>query len=333
MYDNFIRLGALQEERMSKKRVPESSGNYYVLYSSIIAPADGIYDLLTGDIKPNLLFVNQQKTIPDIKTVVLKKGANPIVLLYDNACETYLVVRKSGVPRPERKDVSMSWYGDEGVLPFDYSSGNNNSGLFAFESAPGLRALTFAAYGKPNVWVNGIQNEIVTGKKQSDGLTNYNVNLKNPESAGAQVVINIEYQPGYCGAAAIPRFIEQKCNEGTFNLGDWSKNDGLKAYSGGAWYRKTIQLTSSELKNRLEFDLGDLVSSAEVIVNGKSCGVRLSPPWKFDITSFAKPGENKIEVLIYNTIANNYTTVPTMYLGTIKSGLIGPVKIRMFTRD
>ena len=333
MYDNFIRLGALQEERMSKKRVPESSGNYYVLYSSIIAPADGNYDLLTGDIKPNLLFVNQQKTIPDIKTVVLKKGANPIVLLYDNACETYLVVRKSGVPRPERKDVSMSWYGDEGVLPFDYSSGNNNSGLFAFESAPGLRALTFAAYGKPNVWVNGIQNEIVTGKKQSDGLTNYNVNLKNPESAGAQVVINIEYQPGYCGAAAIPRFIEQKCNEGTFNLGDWSKNDGLKAYSGGAWYRKTIQLTSSELKNRLEFDLGDLVSSAEVIVNGKSCGVRLSPPWKFDITSFAKPGENKIEVLIYNTIANNYTTVPTMYLGTIKSGLIGPVKIRMFTRD
>jgi len=82
----------------------------------------------------------------------------------------------------------------------------------------------------------------------------------------------------------------------------------------------------------LEIDLGDLVSSAELRVNGKSAGIKLSPPWKFDITSFAKAGENQIEVLIYNTIANNYTSVPTMYRGEIKSGIFGPVVLKLLAK-
>ena len=127
----------------------------------------------------------------------------------------------------------------------------------------------------------------------------------------------------------IPQFIEQQCGEGSVVLGDWSGIDGLKAYSGGAYYRKTIQINGSDLKNKLVIDLGDLVSSAELIINGKSAGIRLSSPWKFDITPYAKTGENKVEILIYNTIANNYTTVPTMYLGSIKAGLIGPVTLKV----
>ena len=128
---------------------------------------------------------------------------------------------------------------------------------------------------------------------------------------------------------ALPQYIEQQCGKSIVNLGDWSKNDGLKAYSGGAWYRKTIDIGVDDLKNKLEIDLGDLVSSAELWINGKSAGIKLSPPWKFDITKMAKSGKNNLEVLIYNTIANNYTTVPTMYRGEIKSGLIGPVTLKV----
>ena len=329
MYDNFIRLGDLQDERMSKKRVPEATGKYYVMFTSVIAPADGTYDLLTGGLKPSLLIINHSKTDCNNKSVSLKKGPNPVVLLYDSACETYLVFRNPGVSRPEPKEVSMRWYGDNGVLPFDGCGKENSSGLLAFDSAPGLQGFSFSAYGKVTIWVNGIHNEVVVGNKQPDGLTNYTVNLKNPKSTGSQIVLKIDYQPGYRGAAAIPQFIEQKCSEGSIMLGDWSKNDGLKAYSGGAYYRKTFQLNGTDLKNKLVIDLGDLVSSAELQINGKSAGVRLSPPWKFDITPFARSGENKLEVLIYNTIANNYTSVPTMYLGSTKSGLIGPVKLRV----
>ena len=329
MYDNFIRLGGLMDERMSKKRVAESSGHYYVMYSNIIAPADGEYDLLMGDTKPNLLIVNQSKIAVKNNTIQLKKGANPMVLLYDKACETYLIVRKTGVPRPEKQQVAMSWYEDYGVLPFDCPITNNTSGLYTFESAPGLQTLTFAAYGKISAWLDGLQTETIQGEAQPDGLTNYTIKVKKPIPAGSQVTMKIEYQPGYRGGAAIPQFMEQQCGEGSVTLGDWSTIDGLRAYSGGAWYRKTITINQPDLKNKLVIDLGEVVSSAELLINGKSAGVRVSPPWTFDVTPFARSGENKVEVLIYNTIANNYTTVPTMYLGSIKSGLIGPVNLKM----
>lgn len=153
--------------------------------------------------------------------------------------------------------------------------------------------------------------------------------MKDLKLTTSQVVLKIEYQPGYYGAGALPQYICQQCGKGTINLGDWSKIDGLRAYSGGAWYRKTIHIDEQDLKNRLEIDLGDLVSSSELRVNGKSAGIKLSPPWNFDITPFAKAGENRIEVLIYNTLANNYTTVPTMYRGEIKSGIIGPVVLKL----
>jgi len=332
MYDNFIRLGELKEEKMSKIRVPEPAGNYYLLYTTIIAPSDGTYDLLTGDVKPVSLFVNNTKTAVDSKTILLKKGANPLLLVYDKSCETYLVVRIPGTPHPEKKEVSMSWYGDDGVLPFDCSFKNNSSGLFAFESAPALRSFTFSAYGKVSIWIDGKQIESISGQKQPTGLTNFIVNVKGLKLTTSQVVIKILYQPGYYGGGAIPQYINQQCGVGSINLGDWSAIDGLRAYSGGAYYRKSIHLQASDLKNRLEIDLGDLVSSAELRINGKSAGIRLSPPWKFDITPFAITGDNQIEVLVYNTIANNYTSIPTLYKGNIKSGIIGPVVLRVMKK-
>lgn len=325
MYDNFIRLGALAEEKHSKFRKPEATGNFYLLYSNVIAPEDGDFELLTGTEKPFLLFVNGVKNVGSASSVQLKKGANPILAVYSKACETYLVFRRKDAPRPQKQQLCMSWYHDNGVLPYDYSGRQNSSGIFAFESAPGLQTLSFSVYGQVSVLADGIQQETLAGSKQADGLTSYTVNLKTPKPGTSQIVLKIDFQPGFRGASALPEFIRQNCGKGLIHLGDWSEIDGLKAYSGGAWYRKTITLKPEDLKNKLELDLGNLVSSAEVLINGKSAGIKLSPPWKFDISQLAKSGKNKIEVLIYNTLANNYTTVPTRYRGSIRSGLIGPV--------
>ncbi len=41
-------------------------------------------------------------------------------------------------------------------------------------------------------------------------------------------------------------------------------------------------------------------------------------------------GEDRIEVLIYNTISNHYRTIPTYYnKKPAKSGLLGPVTIEV----
>ena len=327
MYNNFIRLGKLEEYKHSLRRVPELSGNYYVLYSKIIALADGTYEILTGNKKPALIFINGTKTDVNANSVTLRRGANPVLLVYDKACETYLVFRNMNSTRPPKQQVSMCWYQDYGVLPFDYEGTEPSSGLFTFNSAPGLQSVTFSAYGNVQVWADGISQKVIAREKHVDGLTAYTVNLSNSKPSSAQIVLKIDYQPGYRGMAAIPEYFKQSCGTGTIALGDWSEIDGLKAYSGGALYRKTIAVSAGDLKNKVEMDLGDLVSSAELFVNGKSAGIRLSPPWKFDITPMIKSGDNKIEVMIYNTLANNYTTIPTRYRGLIKSGLIGPVTL------
>jgi hypothetical protein len=172
-----------------------------------------------------------------------------------------------------------------------------------------------------------VKTEAVPGKSDPDGLTEYYVTAQSPNKDVSQVVIKIELKPGYFAGGAIPQYIRQTCGKGEIILGDWSEIDGLKSYSGGAWYRKSITLDSSDVINDIEIDLGDLVSSAELFVNGKSAGIKVSPPWTFNISEYAIAGENQIEVLIYNTLANNYTAIPTRYQGSLKSGLIGPVRI------
>ena len=328
MYDNFIRLGAITDVKMSMKRTPEKAGNYYLLYTTVLAPKEGSYEMMTGDIKPFYLFVNSGKIDVNNKTIQLKKGSNSILLIYNKACETYLTFRKPGVALPVKQQVSMCWYGDRGLLPFDCSPVTHvQSGLFTFQSAPALQSLTFAAYGNVTLWIDDSPIQAVIVKQDEDGLTSYRVTVKNLTLKSSQVVVNIDYKPGFTGGAALPQYFKQQCGNGVITLGDWSLLDGLKAYSGGAWYRKTININAADLKNQLEIDLGDLVSSVQLFVNGMNAGIKLTPPWRFDITTLAKAGENRVEVLLYNTLSNNYTTIPTKYRGEIKAGLFGPIRL------
>jgi hypothetical protein len=115
-----------------------------------------------------------------------------------------------------------------------------------------------------------------------------------------------------------------------FGIGDWSRNDGLYAYSGGAWYRKSLHLTSDEARQKVVLDLGSVASTAEVRINGMDAGLKVAPPWVYDISNSVREGDNSIEVLVYNTAANHYTSIPTRYHGAVTSGIIGPVTV-MFT--
>jgi hypothetical protein len=150
--------------------------------------------------------------------------------------------------------------------------------------------------------------------------------VKKPSPKPVSMLLRIEQERGCYGGAALPEPIRLDCGPGRIELGDWSKIDGLLSYSGGAWYRKNVTIP---LARQVLLDLGNVVASAEVRVNGHSAGIRVSPPWSIDITEFVHPGENRIEVLVCNTLANHYTTIPTRYRGSTESGLLGPVTLRV----
>jgi hypothetical protein len=73
--------------------------------------------------------------------------------------------------------------------------------------------------------------------------------------------------------------------------------------------------------------LGRVAATAEVHVNGRLAGIRVAPPWTVDISKLVRPGGNRLEILVFNTLANHYGTIPTRYRGSPVSGLLGPVSI------
>jgi hypothetical protein len=139
------------------------------------------------------------------------------------------------------------------------------------------------------------------------------------------VALRIEPADGNYGGAALPVPVQCECGPGLMPLGDWSQAGVLECYSGGAWYRKCVSLTPEQAAGGVVLDLGQVVASAEVHVNGQLAGVRIAPPWRVDLSTHVRAGENRIEVLVYNTLANHYLTIPTGYRGELESGLLGPV--------
>jgi hypothetical protein len=88
-------------------------------------------------------------------------------------------------------------------------------------------------------------------------------------------------------------------------------------------------LTGKEVSGNIALDLGDVVASAEVHINGKMAGICLKKPFRLDIKDYVKEGDNHFEILVYSTLANHYVTIPTPqeFKRSFDAGLIGPVKI------
>ena len=129
-------------------------------------------------------------------------------------------------------------------------------------------------------------------------------------------------------------------------LSDWSRseNSGVRYFSGIATYTKTIQASPEWFKkgSRLWIDLGDVKNLAIVIVNGREVGEPWHAPYRVDVTSALKPGENKITIQVINSWVNRligdqqpdeakYTFADvkpyTANSPLLPSGLLGPVAV------
>lgn len=88
---------------------------------------------------------------------------------------------------------------------------------------------------------------------------------------------------------------------------DQHTDEPVKYFSGTATYSTTFKLTEQELaglKNPVMLDLGKVSDLARVKVNGKDLGVIWIAPFRFEITSALRPGDNRIEIAATNTWHN-----------------------------
>lgn len=327
IHDEFIRLGELSVLPWSGTMVrkEEKTGRFYYLKTYVDVPYTGYYRVLTGNITPKGIYVDGEKCMMD-KEIFLRRGIRQLVLEYEGACSAYFLLQKQkgmdGVTA--NVPLSMKWYGDNSLLKYSVVPEKKSIGWYRFVSAPGLDSLSFTVYGDDiQVYVGDKKCKKV--KKlgvTSVGAGVYGCKMERTVRTPETVLVKVRHLWGHYGGAAWEGPVKQYCKSGVISVGDWSLVDGLKNYSGGIKYVKNIRLDNKYVGRLIELDLKSVVSTAEVFVNGKSLGVRLAGPWTFNLTDCLVEGDNRIEILVYNTLGNIYTTVPTVYKKERVSGLL-----------
>jgi hypothetical protein len=333
--DAFLALGNLKFSATSSTYQPEAAGTRYYLWTSVVSEQDQPARILAGGNEPSVIWLNGERLAPATARVGVKRGPNPALLHYDQPGRGYVVFDAGNVALPEipaattlttfrDRPLAMTWFGKAGILNFDtHPQAAQPAGWFRFLSPPGLRAMAVASHYKPQVWIEGQEEPAVVAA--GDGR--WRVSFAHPAIKPAKIALRIDQERGDYGGATLPEPIQLECAPGLIPPGDWSRIDGLASYSGGAWYRKTVTLAAEQTSGTVTLDLGNVAASAEVHVNGQLAGIRVASPWIFDITRLVKAGDNRIAVLVYNTLANHYSTIPTRYRGSPVSGLLGPVTI------
>jgi hypothetical protein len=85
-----------------------------------------------------------------------------------------------------------------------------------------------------------------------------------------------------------------------------SSDPGVKYFGGVGAYTKTIQAPANWFAKdaHLWLDLGDVKNLAQVSVNGKDLGVVWHAPYRIDVTSALKPGNNEVVIKVVNAWVN-----------------------------
>lgn len=330
-----------------------SRGKEQQFRTSLYVPEDGTYQIIENGVKPEWIQVNNQIAKGKI---YLQKGWHPVHIKYaptpkidykprtgelkddrERSAVVFLpdTVREFPKPDPYSQLISTRW----GMVPhlmFDPYGGKYKQWNYRFKSVPGLEEMDFEVHGKNlKVWINGqeISTEDIRlqnndpGKKQ---LNHYKVFLPSGKKEPGIIAFSIEPFIGYQGSAVIAEPVKLKTGIGLLSPGNWSESGALKYYSGGMYYRKVCNVPDTLSGMKALLNLGNVVATCEVKVNGNPVGILMSPPYETDITKQLHPGENKIEVLVYSTLSNHYQSIPTPYRGDAKAGLLGPVSLSFY---
>ncbi len=128
------------------------------------------------------------------------------------------------------------------------------------------------------------------------------------------------------------------------NLFDWSKSENpqIRNFSGAAIYTNTFNMPAIDSR-QYYLDLGKVMVTAKVKVNGKEVGGVWTAPYRLNVTPYLTEGENNIEVEVINNWKNRLIgdlSLPESERRTWtnqqiwnpgdelqESGLTGPVKI------
>ena len=81
------------------------------------------------------------------------------------------------------------------------------------------------------------------------------------------------------------------------------------------------------MANGVMLDLGQVGQNARLTVNGVDCGIRICAPYCFDLSGILKDGENTLEIVVSNTLAQKHRDNFSHFLALEPAGLLGELRL------
>jgi len=143
-----------------------------------------------------------------------------------------------------------------------------------------------------------------------------------PNEVKTPVALSDEYAVSISSAEEYPVFKKTEFTK----IGNLSCPAGMPGFSGTVRYENAFD--AKDETKRFVLSLGSVGETAEVFVNGVSAGVRICPPYDFDITGLVKKGENSLAIEVTNTLVYQQHDSLSMWHPIAPYGLIGPVELK-----
>ena len=109
-----------------------------------------------------------------------------------------------------------------------------------------------------------------------------------------------------------------------FNL---AAPDRIPDFAGKARYAFTLDVADGEAGSALALDLGRVGQTARLRVNGQDAGIRVAPPYRFEIGALLRAGENRLVVETAETLARKERDRFSLFMQIPPAGLLGPVRV------
>ncbi len=201
---------------------------------------------------------------------------------------------------------------------------------------------TFRQQGKPEWWdsISGkVSPAIIEAQSETDLTVALNLEpygsrvlvftqrtlpspqLKKGSTSQAPLDLSHDWQVTFANPASPVRFD---------NLRSWTDAEATRYFSGAATYEKRVNVPAGFLQDglavQLDFGPGQAIAeepyrpprgpgmqaaldapireAAVVYINDRKAGVIWCPPYAIEVTSFLKPGDNQIKIVVANTAIN-----------------------------
>lgn len=277
-----------------------------------------------------VIYVNAlpEKSAENIDIAPYIENKNLVVLPLENLPE-YLIKRGYFDIRLQNKNNELRFY--------HYERDSAHYFMFFNEGLKSVEETIMMPFSGKYMYLDLLQD--IVAVKETDG-NNINLKLSPYQSCIVVFTDGLEDMP----VVTEPKLVEELLLNGSYEISIATVQDypNFKAYkksssliditgvgelpefSGIMKYTTTFMVEGNGI---YKLDLGVVGETARVTVNGKYVGIRICPPYLFDITDVIRQGENLLEVEVANTLVYRRKDYLSGFMALPPSGLIGPVRL------